>query len=447
MTTTTLDAKGYGNVTASQVYDYAPSSPSLSRTTATTYLHDSNTAYDTAFIRNRVLTNTLTPAASVKRSPGPATFLTKPMHCLVVARCTEQIDTVSANLNFSITLLTAMGRGGWSVPFGLSYNSQNWRLEGSASWKMGADVGYGFGWRLMAGSLKPYYTGSWTLHHFIFTDATGAEYRLDQQDPVHTSVWSSKQSLYVWYDYATNLLHFKDGSYWYMGSTSAGVEQDAGTMYPTLMEDTNGNQVLVTYLPGAGPYSPSGSGWNPANTSARINQIFDSRARFVISLALSYSFTYSSSGDTINHITGITNTFGTRRITPSPSRPTRRSTRRSLPVRRAAPPVTIAVPWDSSPPSHAPASTRPRVSPTTLMASANSPKSSSLMAATFAGRTGTSPTREGERCAKCRRDIFSRTRLPQRLPIRSHTMMRETLRVSCTPSPSSRIRPALPRWP
>jgi len=38
-------------------------------------------------------------------------------------------------------------------------------------------------------------------------------------------------------------LYFRDGSFWVLGCTSAGTEQDAGTMYPTVMEDTNGNQL------------------------------------------------------------------------------------------------------------------------------------------------------------------------------------------------------------
>jgi hypothetical protein len=38
----------------------------------------------------------------------------------------EQIDVRSLNLNFSVPVLTAQGRGAWSVPFGLGYNSQQW---------------------------------------------------------------------------------------------------------------------------------------------------------------------------------------------------------------------------------------------------------------------------------------------------------------------------------
>ena len=215
----------------------------------------------------------------------------------------EQIDTLSGNVNFSIALLKAVGRGGWGVPIGLSYNSQNWRQEGANSWVMGADVGYGFGWQLMAGAIRPYWNG-WGLDHFVFTDATGAQYRLDQQNG---NVWSSKQSIYVWYDYSTSLLHFKDGSFWYMGCISSGEEQDAGTLYPTLMEDTNGNQVTISYLPGAGPYASNGAGANPPESSARINEILD--ARSVPMGPRAYNFTYNS--DQINHLTSITNTFGT----------------------------------------------------------------------------------------------------------------------------------------
>ena len=38
----------------------------------------------------------------------------------------EQVDVLSGNVNFSLPLLRAQGRGGWGVPFALTYNSQNW---------------------------------------------------------------------------------------------------------------------------------------------------------------------------------------------------------------------------------------------------------------------------------------------------------------------------------
>ena len=86
----------------------------------------------------------------------------------------EQIDTLSGNLNFTLPLVKAMGRNGWSANFGLSYNSQLWRHALAATWKLGRDVGYGFGWRFQAGSLTPYWQNPWTIHHYLFVDSTGA---------------------------------------------------------------------------------------------------------------------------------------------------------------------------------------------------------------------------------------------------------------------------------
>ncbi len=130
-----------------------------------------------------------------------------------------------------------MRRGNSGVTFALSYNSQMWRQDSGGVLLLGEDVGLGLGWTLQAGSLLPVWSKG-VLLGYLFTDATGAQYAIDQQNG---SVWSSLQSIYVWYDSNKNTLYFRDGSFWYMGVTSASSEQDGGTMYPTQMEDTNGN--------------------------------------------------------------------------------------------------------------------------------------------------------------------------------------------------------------
>ena len=198
----------------------------------------------------------------------------------------EQIDTLSGNLNFSIPLLTAQARTGWTVPVSLVYDSQNWRQDNGVNWKLGNDVGYGFGWKMLIGSITPYYTDQWSgVDHYVYTDSSGAEYRLDQNTG---GVWtSSSQSVYVWLDTnaSPSKLHFRDGKFWVLGCTSGGTEADAGTMYPTIIEDTFGNQVIVTYDTGVGlPFSqtpnPSyGYLWSVTqNTSSRIVSIEDARA-------------------------------------------------------------------------------------------------------------------------------------------------------------------------
>jgi hypothetical protein len=222
----------------------------------------------------------------------------------------EQIDTLSGNVNFSIPLLTPRGRTGWTVPLGLSYNSQNWRQDNSVNWMLGADVGYGFGWRLSFGSITPFYTTTWSgVDHYLFTDSSGAEYRLDQNS---NGIWSSRQGIYVWFDSNTNILHFKSGTFWVMGSTSGGDEPDAGSMYPTIIEDVSGHQVLIRYQPGSGLAGV-------ANTSARISAIEDVRAWQCVSNqnwvpnsvnCPTYVFSYNNDSP-IPHITGISNTIQT----------------------------------------------------------------------------------------------------------------------------------------
>jgi RHS repeat-associated protein len=206
----------------------------------------------------------------------------------------EQIDMASGNLNLTIPLLKVVSRGSWSVPFVLNYNSQSWRQDSAGTWLLGQDVGYGFGWKLQAGSLVAVWAGS-SIDHYLFTDATGAEYRLS----VNTGgVWTSLEGVYISYDSNANRIYQTDGSFWYMGCESAPLEMDAGTLYPTVIEDANGNQILIAYQ--------TGSGATTANTSARIVSIQDPRQG---TNPASYNFTYNS--DATPHLTGITNTIQT----------------------------------------------------------------------------------------------------------------------------------------
>ena len=107
------------------------------------------------------------------------------------------------------------------------------------------------------------------MSHYIFSDSTGAEYRLDIKDPVNNT-WTSKEGTYITYDPLNRRLWFNDGSFWQMECTSLGDEQDAGTSFPTLMQDSNGNQIRINYHAGVGvPF---------VNSSARIEFIEDVRA-------------------------------------------------------------------------------------------------------------------------------------------------------------------------
>ena len=132
-----------------------------------------------------------------------------------------------------------------------------------------------------------------TANHFLFMDSTGAEYYLDQNTG---NVWSSTESTYVYFDANTSTLHFRDGTSWYFGCVSSEIA-DLGTMYPTLMQDTNGNNITVVYE------QASGATWT--NSSARISTITDVRAT---SGASTYQLSYT--GSSPPHLSGISNSIG-----------------------------------------------------------------------------------------------------------------------------------------
>jgi RHS repeat-associated protein len=204
----------------------------------------------------------------------------------------EQIDMLSGNLNYTLPLFKVKNRIGGGATFSLNYNSQMWRQDAAGTWLLGEDVGYGLGWKLLAGSLTPYWNGTWgAVDHYLFTDSTGAQYKLYQVGS--TGTWTSSESIYVTYDANTNLLHFTDGSFWVMGCTSGGTEADLGTLYPTQIEDSNGNYITIGYQSGAGTSWP--------NSSARISQIYDIRSPG----SPTYSFIYDAVTNELTQINSI----------------------------------------------------------------------------------------------------------------------------------------------
>jgi RHS repeat-associated protein len=211
----------------------------------------------------------------------------------------EQLDLRSGNLNYQFPLLKVTSRG-WSVPLGLSYNSQNWRLDSdNNAWNLGFDAGYGYGWNLVLGSITPYYSSMYTVAFYQYTDASGAIYRLDQNS---SGIWTSKQSIYVSFDANAQRLHFNDGTQWYFGCMSGGLEADAGSIYPTLLQDSNGNQILIQYESGKDDLTYFNG------SSRRISKITDVRpGSSGGSTAPTYVFAYDGS----NYLSSITSNIGT----------------------------------------------------------------------------------------------------------------------------------------
>jgi hypothetical protein len=82
-------------------------------------------------------------------------------------------------------------------------------------------------WTLQAGFIIAIWTPQMTIDHYLFVDATGAEYNLN----VNTyGVWSSQEGVYVSYEGWSGILHFPDGSLWAMNSYSVAGEPDSGSV-------------------------------------------------------------------------------------------------------------------------------------------------------------------------------------------------------------------------
>src|ERR1035437_9367820 len=199
----------------------------------------------------------------------------------------EQIDLLFGNLNYAIPLIQARGRGSAGAAFALSYNSQIWRQSGGTPSLLGRDLGFGLGWTLQAVSLLQVLNS-----YYVFTDSTGAQYKLDQNT---SGVWTSREGTYAAYDSTTHRLYSPDGSFWAMTVQSAAGEPDAGTLYPSSMQDTNGNYIQFQY---AATACPAG-----ANTCGRITQITDARGGYPASYWFTYSYLHGA--DLFPHLTGI----------------------------------------------------------------------------------------------------------------------------------------------
>jgi RHS repeat-associated protein len=206
----------------------------------------------------------------------------------------ERVDLLSGNLSYSFALLRAQSRN-CGAAVHLSYNSQMWKQGLAGPKSYGSDSGAGYGWRVQIASIVPEMTGS-TPTGFTFIDGTSAEYHMTQNG----SVWRSLHGHYITWDPAQSTLWFVDGSSMTFGSVAGPYEADAGTLYPTLIQDTNGNQVLVSYLAGMGQVGH--------NSSGRISQIQDARAGFAGNAPFSYLFIYNS--DLHPRLISIVNTVG-----------------------------------------------------------------------------------------------------------------------------------------
>ena len=120
----------------------------------------------------------------------------------------EQIDVLSGNLNYSLQLIIAGGRG-VNIRILCSCNSQLWERDNPQVLSYGIETGVDYGWRIQLGSTIPQYSEG-KIAGYLFISDTGAEFPLSFSQ----GVWVSLQGLFISYDPSKKRLQFPDGTFW-----------------------------------------------------------------------------------------------------------------------------------------------------------------------------------------------------------------------------------------
>ncbi len=177
----------------------------------------------------------------------------------------EKIALLTGALAIHLPLVSLKQQSrGAGLGVAASWNSQLWSAAVPA-----LDTGYGLNWVFQIGAVYPVFSGS-TLVRYEFQDGAGVIHKLFQVGS--GTQFKSTDSTYLLWDYAARTLSRRDGSVWSFGCASLDPEPDAGTLYPTQLEDTNGNRITIQYQ--------AATGLSQSNSSSRITSIQDSTTTY-----------------------------------------------------------------------------------------------------------------------------------------------------------------------
>ena len=181
--------------------------------------------------------------------------------------CPLKVNLFSQNAEYSLPILSLVGRNSLDLQLALTYNSKVWLLSGTKMFFNGDQGWPAPGWRLGFGRIDGLYAGGDGYNHYYFTDTDGSihDLRYNSADALYESIDSS----YLDFNDSTGILRRPDGTQ----ITFALIGTTGNYVLPTQINDRNGNYITINY---------TGTGQN-------ISTIIDTVGRTT-------SFTYNGDG-------------------------------------------------------------------------------------------------------------------------------------------------------
>lgn len=183
------------------------------------------------------------------------------------AACPVKANLFSQDVNYSVPLLSLIGRAGLNLNLTLNYNSKVWIKSGNTMYFDGEQSWPAPGWRLGFGRIDGVFSGAdgYNHYYYIAPDENIHDLRYNSSD----SLYESTDSSYLDFNDSTGVLRMKDGTqiaFALQGGTG-------GYVLPTQVKDRNGNYITVNYT----------------GTGQQISSIVDTVGRTV-------SFSYNTDG-------------------------------------------------------------------------------------------------------------------------------------------------------
>jgi RHS repeat-associated protein len=157
------------------------------------------------------------------------------------AACAARINLFSEDVDYSVPLLSLVGRAGLNLNLMLTYNSKVWVKSGTAIYFDGEQGWPAPGWRLGFGRIDGVYSGPDSYNHYYYIAPDGGVHDLRYNSS--SSLYESIDSTYMDFNDSTGVLRLREGT-----QITFALQGSSGSyVLPTKLKDRNGNYITINY--------------------------------------------------------------------------------------------------------------------------------------------------------------------------------------------------------